>query len=309
MFRAGDGTLEPAVASSPSVYLADVSEFQPDLVDARYLAWSKAIVIRAMYGDQHDDGAWYGGQRRALLHQGGARFVGLYQYLVAGQDAAAQARAFVSLVGKLQPGELPICDLEEGSGNQWARWQTWKTIVADGLGITPWLYSGLYFASAHGLLPEWVAAYGQAEPAVPHLMWQFTAGFNVPGIGTCDCSVFHGTIDQLAAHAYGGKPPPPPPPVQPPVPAWQETMMNTLPTLSNGAHDLAGHVFFVHRLQALARTVGQAKNVADAANLTVDGDFGPATGAALRALQTSFGITADEICGPTTWSVLVTGAP
>lgn len=311
MFRAGSGTRSVA-APAPVVFLADVSEFQPEIADPAYLAWSKAIVIRAMYGDAHDDQAWYGGQRRALLHQGGVRFLGIYQYLVAGQDVAAQARAFVSLVGKLQPGELPICDLEEGSGNQWPRWETWKGIVGDALGVSPWLYSGLAFSASHGLIPEWVAAYGQGEPSVPHLMWQFTGTYDVPGIGTCDCSLFHGTIDHLAAYAYGGKPAPPAPkpePVPSPVPAWQEALMNALPALSAGAVDEAGHVFYVHRIQALARVVGAAKGVADAASLTIDGDFGPMTAQALRGIQAAFGIPVTGDADRDTWGVLVTGAP
>ena len=58
--------------------------------------------------------------------------------------------------------------------------------------------------------------------------------------------------------AQSGRPAPPPPhPVPvPPVPAWQEAIMNALPTLSEGADDTAGHVFFVHRLQALSRWYG-----------------------------------------------------
>ena len=53
----------------------------------------------------------------------------------------------------------------------------------------------------------WVAAYSTREPDPPHQLWQFTDAFYVPGVGTCDCSVFHGSIDELAALAYqGGKP-------------------------------------------------------------------------------------------------------
>ena len=81
-FRAGrrPGIAEPMAApafSGPHVLLADVSEFQSQIVDAVYLAWSKAIVVRAAYGDSHDDRAWYGGERRALLHAGGVRFLGI----------------------------------------------------------------------------------------------------------------------------------------------------------------------------------------------------------------------------------------
>jgi hypothetical protein len=66
-----------ALTAGPQVMCADISEFQPSIADATYLAWSKAIVIRALYGDAHDDGAWYGGARRAALHAGGAQFLGI----------------------------------------------------------------------------------------------------------------------------------------------------------------------------------------------------------------------------------------
>src|ERR1700759_372243 len=89
---------EADTASGPTILCGGLSEFQPDLNDATYLKWSKAIVIRALYGASHDDGAWYGGARRAALHEGGVRFLGVYAYLTADQDAAAQAKALVKLL-------------------------------------------------------------------------------------------------------------------------------------------------------------------------------------------------------------------
>lgn len=204
-FRAGRmpgaNPLHIAATPGPSVLLADVSEFEPSIADAAYLAWSQAIVIRAAYGAQHDDRAWYGGQRRALLHQGGARFLGIYQYLVAGQDGAAQADVFAGLVGKLQPGEVLIADFEEGQHAMLTAW--YNRMLSHGYPQRfLWTYAGLNFGQANGALPvEWIAAYGQAEPASPHKLWQFTDAFQVPGVGLADCSVFHGTIDQLAALA------------------------------------------------------------------------------------------------------------
>jgi GH25 family lysozyme M1 (1,4-beta-N-acetylmuramidase) len=220
-FRAGrlDGE-EPAPAVSPLaklaaaampgvVLLADVSEFQHDIADATYLRWSKAIVIRALYGTRVDR-AWFGGGRRDALHAGGARFIGIYAYIRGDQDVTAQAKAMVSLLGSLRKGEKVIADIEEGTGSQQARWVTWAKVINAGLGDPPWDYSGLNYAAAHGLQPvTWVAAYGTREPDPPHQLWQFTDAFKVPGVGTCDCSVFHGTIDELAALAYQGAKPPP----------------------------------------------------------------------------------------------------
>jgi len=196
----------PALDSTRSILLADVSGFQPDVDDPVYLAWSKAVIIRAMYGEDMDDGAWYGGARRGDLHAGGAVFLGIYQFLVPGQDPAGQARALASLLGPLRPGELPIADLETGDGDQAAVWEAWRAEILAAypqLARTPaggpWLYSGLDFAEAKRLQPQWVAAYQQDEPAFPHQMWQFTASYPVPGIGSCDCSAYHGSSAELAA--------------------------------------------------------------------------------------------------------------
>lgn len=298
MFRAGSAPGEQPrtaaelipLAATPQVLLADISEFQPDIADAAYLNWSEALIIRAMYGDQHDDGAWFGGQRRDLLHAGGVKFLGIYQYVVASQDPAAQAAALVRMLGTLRPGEKIIADIEEGSGDLAETWRIWSAEVAGALGDEPWNYSGLNFAAAHGLAPvEWVAAYQSAEPSVHHVLWQFTDAFAVPGVGTCDCSVYHGTIGQLAALAHGGTAPVPQPA---PAPDWTETLMNELPTLAQGAtgEDV--------------RTL-QGALTARHFTVAVDGAFGPATKTALQAFQRSAGLAVDGTTGPKTWPKLL----
>ena len=206
-FRAGrtigDAATPHVFGAGPQVLLADCSEWEPNINDAAYLAWSRAVVIRAAYGDAHDDAAWYGGARRAALHKGGAQFLGVYQYLVAGQDGAAQAQAFHHLVGPIQPSEVFIADFEQGSHAMLTSW--YNTMLSlYGKGIAPWLwtYTGVNFGAANGALPvQWIADYS-TEPSSPHLLWQFTDAYQVPGVGTADCSVFHGTVAQLAAHAY-----------------------------------------------------------------------------------------------------------
>jgi hypothetical protein len=304
MFRGGGpmrGT--PALSGSGSrTLLADISEFQANLNDAAYLNWSKALVIRAAYGMYHDDQAWYGGARRAAFWAGGGQWLGIYQYLVAGQDAAAQARELIRLVGTLHDGETLICDLEEGGGSQQGRWLAWRGEILAAYPqyktrprTGPELYSGLYFGNAAGLSPSWLADYTSAEPGQPHWMWQFSSSWNVPGVGACDCSLFHGTAAGLRATATaGGKPPPSPPPPPPPS-DWTAQMIASLPVVSAGATGGA-----VRRIQGLLVAAGQ--------NIAVDGIFGSGTASAVAAVQGSHGLTQDSVVGINTWTVLVTGA-
>jgi hypothetical protein len=204
------GARVPDVTAGPTVLMADVSEFEPDVDDPVYLAWSKAMAIRALYGDAHDDAAWYGGARRAALHAGGALFMPVYQCLVAGQSGTAQAQAFKQLVGAIRPGEVFVADFEEGQHAMLTAWYN-EMLALYGQGIAPWLwtYTGLSFGQDNSALPvQWLADYTAVEPSSRHTLWQFTSSYQVPGVGTADCSLFHGTISQLAALAYPAAPPP-----------------------------------------------------------------------------------------------------
>lgn len=197
------------------LHLPDVSEFQPS-IDWKQVAARNggAAIVRAMYGSAHVDNAWYGGARRTSAHQEGIGVLGIYQYVVQTEDPVAQAQAFVSLVGKLHPGEFAAMDLEEGAGDQLGRAEAWLKYVDQHLTYPgyrgSWLYSGAAFFEAHDLMPvagsrrhTWVAAYGTVEPAVPHTLWQHTNAEQWPGIGPCDCSIFHGDVAGLRA-AVGG---------------------------------------------------------------------------------------------------------
>lgn len=219
--------------------LPDVSEWQPsaDLGGIGRVNGG-AAVIRAAYGTGHAD--WEFTRFRAAAS--GFRFLGIYQYLVAGEDAAAQAGVFCSLVHELGPHEVPVCDLEEGDGDQSGRFGTWASVVESRLGKRPWLYSGEAFAQEHGLAPlfsgseyhTWVAAYGDAEPALGHVLWQCTDGTtgpnrtDWPGAGFCDTNVYRGTLGQLAVLAAPPPPKPPPAPA-PPAPAKEDPMFIPLP--------------------------------------------------------------------------------
>jgi hypothetical protein len=208
--RAGGISWRVATFSGTYTLMSDVSEFDPNVADATYLAWSHAIAVRALYGDAHDDGAWYGGQRRADLHAGGVKFLMIYQYLVSGQSGAAQAQAFHNLVGAIEPGEVFVADFEEGEHSMLTDWYNeMLSLYGTGIASYLWTYSGLDFGEAQGALPvQWLAAYQNTEPSSPHTLWQFTDDYNVPGVGSADCSVYHGTVTQLAAMAYGNAPAP-----------------------------------------------------------------------------------------------------
>jgi hypothetical protein len=198
--------LDEAVRAGEATRLCDISEWQPDINDATYLAWSKSMIFRVLYGALHVDAAWHGGARRKDLHAGGATFVGLYHYLLGDQGGAAQAQAFHKLVGPIQRGEVFIADFETGSKANLTAWFN-EMLALYGPGIAPylWVYTGLSFGGAAGALPvQWIAAYQSAEPSTPHELWQFSQSYPVPGVGTADCSLFHGSGAQLAAHAYGG---------------------------------------------------------------------------------------------------------
>lgn len=200
----------PDLTAKPVTLMVDVSEFEPQIADAVYLAWSQAVAIRALYGAAHVDAAWYGGQRRAQLHAGGARVVLIYTYLVAGQSGAAQAQAFHGLVGAIQPGEVFVADFEEGAKQELTDFYN-AMLSLYGPEIAPylWTYTGLAFGQAQGVLPvQWLADYTSVPPPGQWTLWQFTDSFQVPGVGTADCSVFRGTIDQLAALAYPAAAPP-----------------------------------------------------------------------------------------------------
>ena len=76
------------VETPPVLLLPDLSEFQPGADMAGIKASNGgAAIIRAAYGDAHPDQVF----ARLRAAAAGYRFLGLYQYIVAGQDITAQA--------------------------------------------------------------------------------------------------------------------------------------------------------------------------------------------------------------------------
>ena len=208
-----------------AVTLPDVSEFQsPSSGNAPNWAGIKsqnggAAIIRVGYGNAHLDAMLV--SNRAAIKSLGFGFCGLYHYLRSGQDALSQAHAFINWIGpNLNEGEIPILDLEEGSGNQSGRANQWFGIIDAAYGLTSlplgqrsWLYSGQNFAVTAGLAPifssarrTWVAAYqASAAGLLPHTLWQSTNGqtganrTNWSGCGFCDTSIYQGTLASLSS--------------------------------------------------------------------------------------------------------------
>lgn len=180
--------------------IPDVSEFQTVDFDV----FSGPIIVRA-HNSSRADKHW-------AAHAAGASrqpWWAAYQYLTKNADPAQAARAFLATLGAWRPN-CTIVDIEEGDGDQQARQHAWLTVMADDP-ARDWTYSGDYFARTHGLTVDWIAAYQSRKPTAAHTLWQFTDAHDFPGIGRCDGSVFHGTVDELTALTGGTAPTTPTP--------------------------------------------------------------------------------------------------
>jgi len=84
----------------------------------------------------------------------------------------------------------------------------------------------------------------------------------------------------------------PRPGTPPPAPNWTDVLVNELTTISNGSSGTD-----VRSAQGLLFSRGHP--------VAIDGAFGPATEAAVKALQSASGITVDGVVGPDTWTKLL----
>lgn len=231
---------------------------------------------------------------------------GAYHFAHPGQDAHAQAEAFLSYVkaAGLGDSDLLALDLEVNDGHSPASVAAWGqqfcTAVRAGAGRAPLVYTFIAFAEAGncaglGGYPLWIADPSSApgSPRVP-APWK-TWALHQYGQQGLDLDMANYPAKAAMTAALG-------------VPDWQEAMMNKLPVLKQGATDKAGQVFYVHRLQALAKVYGEINSLAAAACLSTSGTFDAATTAGVKAIQASRKLTADGIVGPVTWSVLIAGS-
>lgn len=221
-------------------------------------------------------------------------------------DPQAQADAFLGYVkaAGLEHGDLLALDLEVNDNlgpahvSEWAR-EFCARVTAHG-GRKPLVYTFRSFAEAGncaglGGYPLWIAdpssTPGRPRVPAPWKTWALHQ-YGQQGLDL-DVANYPDAAAMTAALAAQD---------------WQEAMMNRLPTLSQGAADKAGHVFYVHRLQALTACYGRITGLTAAACLAQTGTFDTATEAAVKAVQAHKGLTQDGIVGPLTWGVLITGS-
>jgi len=143
---------------------------------------------------------------------------GLYHFAHPARNSpAAEAQHFLSTVGLLAQGEVPVLDLEVENGPGAGPWAAeWMNIVEQATGRTPILYSYAPFLNDTDTrdltrFPLWVAAWGRNNGSVPTRLpntdrwdhwtfWQYTSMASVPGIsGDTDASMFPGSEADLAA--------------------------------------------------------------------------------------------------------------
>jgi GH25 family lysozyme M1 (1,4-beta-N-acetylmuramidase) len=301
--RAGSGlaartTQRPAPKTTGSVRGPDVSGYQ-GAVDWASVAAAGASFAYVKATESTDYVSSYFGQQ-----YNGAAGAGLIRgaYHFAHPDAssgATQADYFVDhggswrADGKTLPGALDIEYNPHGatcyglSATAMVSWiSAFSSRYRARAGRTPMIYSttdwwhqctGDYAGFGH-TNPLWIANYSGTPLPLPagwaaDTVWQYADSGTFPG----DQNTFNGTRDDLRTFALGDYAPPP-------VRAW--------PIVRQGDRGTS-----VMTVQGLLDARG--------ATLTADGDFGPATLAAVKAFQSAHGLTADGIVGPDTWQALV----
>lgn len=198
-------------------------------------------------------------------------------------------------------------DIETGDANpgQAAAW--YKRQKARGV-TRPVLYAS---ASVMGAVVRNIQAAGIARSAVRLWSAHYTFHPHICGPASCrEMSITadgtqwtdrsHGrNLDEslLAANFFGTAP----------AQDWTDAMIANLPTLTQGTADKAGEAQMVHRLQALARVIGDINRLPAASAVRATGTYDTATWKGVLVLQKFFGLTEDGIVGQATWQALVAG--
>ena len=156
----------------------------------------------------------------AGIKAAGIKVRGAYHFGHPEEDAVAQAKHFISQVGATTSGDLLVLDIETTGGqapSAVAKWcDDFLASLMSGTDLPSnrvLVYTGAWFwnskvgdskASSH---PLWVSGYTSAPP-MPNdwsrwTYWQYTDKASDCGpAGAVDCSVFHGSLEDL--HALAG---------------------------------------------------------------------------------------------------------
>jgi lysozyme len=173
------------------------------------------VIHKATQGTSMVDSKYHTRRAEALA---AGLWWGAYHFGVGGEDGAAQARYFLSVV---QPGptDLLALDLEQnpsGASMSLAEAEEFVKYVEAETGRWPGLYGGSYIKELLGNNKEtplafcwfWLSEYGPVPKELPAAwktwtMWQYTDGqagpppHSVSGIGNCDRDLFNGPMEGL----------------------------------------------------------------------------------------------------------------
>lgn len=220
-------------------------------------------------------------------------------------DAHATVALFAQVLGQLglEAGDAIALDLEQTDGQPPADVDSWAVnvcqLLAEQFGRRPLVYTFRNFISdgncaSLGAYPLWISdpSSPEGQPAVlaPWTSWMIHQ-FSTAGNLDRDVANYE-SLEAMAEGLGGSGATAPPAPAPAPAPSWTETTVQQLPTLGQGA--LGPHVRVI---QGLCNASGYV--------LAVDGDFGPLTAGAVKAIQTRAGIGVDGIVGPQTYPVLL----
>jgi GH25 family lysozyme M1 (1,4-beta-N-acetylmuramidase) len=223
-----------------------------------------------------------------------------YLFLDAVEPGAAQARYFAQAAGELT-GFAIVADFERAPNGSPTLAQAQDAVAelrrlypgtpvggycphwytgGEDLTFIDWLWASDYVDGSGDpgmLYPQvpasWWAPYGGRSP----LMLQFTSSAAVAGVGGyADCSAYHGDASSFAAHVLAAS--------------------SATPVLSDGAAGPA------------VRTA-QTRLNAWGSRLTVDGDFGAMTLAAVRSFQSVRKLKVTGVIEGSTWAALLKDPP
>lgn len=158
------------------------------------------------YKDKCFDERWAQAKEQGFIR-------GAYHFFHPNMDPIKQAQHFVSAVGKIESGDLPLVmdwETTDGVPNEVDVWNGLRFLseVERLTAVVPMIYTGPYFFNALKVgdvvhkYNLWIAHYGVSAPLVPEpwntwTFWQTSDHFHISGMGGVDANVFNGTLEQL----------------------------------------------------------------------------------------------------------------